>query len=124
MPLSPGVQVLSPGVQMFAGEDINTIALWPPLRTETPLTGATIVMDQYDQYLLIDPAGTIAALTIRLPANPQTSQMVSISFTQIVTALTIQNSTGGAVSGGASAGAVSVAQEYRRASTANWRRWA
>jgi hypothetical protein len=52
-----------------------------------PLTGATVTMTQ--AYLLINPAGTIAALTIVLPASPVPGQVACFATSQTITALTI-----------------------------------
>ena len=115
---------LSPGVQMFSGDEINTLITYPPIRTVTPLTGTTITMNADEQYLLVAPAGTIAALTILLPpVNPRIGQFVSISFSQIVTALTIQTSAGSNVINSATSGDPGLGQEYRRTSPTQWRRW-
>lgn len=59
-----------------------------PAQHETPLTGVTLVMTRAQ--LNVKPAGTIAALTVELPANPVDGQEVGINTTQIVTALTVQ----------------------------------
>lgn len=58
-----------------------------------PTTGSTITLLN-NQYNIINPAGTIAALTITLPASPTNNDVVYIKSTQTVTALTV---TGGTV---------------------------
>lgn len=52
-----------------------------------PLTGTTVLITQ--SYTLVNPAGTIAALTVDLPAAPVPGQTVHIAFSQVVTALTL-----------------------------------
>jgi|GEM_PF-4043713 len=42
---------------------------------------------------IIDPAGTLATLTITLPASPSNNQQVSFSFSQTITALTVTGGT-------------------------------
>ena len=54
-----------------------------------PLTGTTVVVVVADTWLCITPAGTIAALTITLPAIKADGQEVLVNSTQIITALTI-----------------------------------
>lgn len=56
---------------------------------ETPLTGATITVSDNFRTLIVDPAGTIATLTINMPANPADKQRVSICFDATVTTLTM-----------------------------------
>lgn len=63
-----------------------------------PLTGATINIDAQTRQLIVNPAGTIAALTVNLPAasatTPYTGQRIGICGTQIVTTLTSGAGTG------------------------------
>ena len=58
-----------------------------------PLTGSTVLLqdDQNSIWLVLTPAGTIAALTLKLPlsANCIDRQEILVNSTQIVTALTI-----------------------------------
>lgn len=61
----------------------------------TPTTAATITLAK-NKYTAIDPAGTIAALTITFPASPYNNDFVEVKFTQIVTAVTYVAGTGGA----------------------------
>ena len=63
----------------------------------SPTAGNTVSMSVPSLYLT--PAGTLATLTIRLPANPKAGQTASIVSTAAVTALTMQTATGGAVAG-------------------------
>jgi hypothetical protein len=63
----------------------------------TPVTGNTITMGYPSLYLT--PAGTLATLTIKLPPNPRVNSTATIVSTTVVTALTMQTATGGAVAG-------------------------
>lgn len=58
-----------------------------------PLTASTVLLrdDQNSVWLILTPAGTIAALTLKLPlvSNCVDRQEVLVNSTQIVTALTI-----------------------------------
>lgn len=89
-----------------------------------PLTGATIVAPTGQSRIMVNPAGTIAALTIRLPLNPIAGDMIDIGFTQIVTALTLQNAAGVAIAGAPTSGAPGVSIGYTYVSaTQGWVRW-
>lgn len=54
----------------------------------TPTTGQTVTCDG-SSVVMINPAGTLATLTVTLPASPVDGQDVLICASQIVTALTI-----------------------------------
>lgn len=54
-----------------------------------PATGATLTISDTCETLIVRPAGTLAALTINMPANPKDGQRCRISCTQIVTILTM-----------------------------------
>lgn len=57
----------------------------------TPLTGTSITIPQGVSQLVVDPAGTIAALTVVLPPASQLvdGQEFKMSSTQTITALTV-----------------------------------
>lgn len=59
-----------------------------------PVTTDVITLPDYVEDVSIIPAGTIAALTINMPASPRDKQRVTLFFDQIVTALTLQISSG------------------------------
>ena len=54
-----------------------------------PLTGATVVVGAGDAWLIISPAGTLAALTVTLPASRTAGQEVLVVSSQIITALAV-----------------------------------
>ena len=87
--------ILDSGTRMHSGDELNALVVAPPVVTVVPLTGATITMAQGDRMLYVNPAGTIATLTVKLPPNPLVAQSVTIGFGQIVTALTVQDSAAG-----------------------------
>jgi hypothetical protein len=68
------------------------------LDIEAPLTGATLTVTPETRQLIVNPAGTIATLTVNLPAAsstfPYNGQRVGICGTQVVTALTLGGGTG------------------------------
>lgn len=57
----------------------------------SPLTGTTVTLTdtQDGVWLILAPTGTIAALTLKLPANTVDKQEVLVNCTQDVTTLTI-----------------------------------
>ena len=111
---------LEPGTRMHGGIELNRSTATGPPRVVVPVTTNTITLGTDDTVLWVNPAGTIAALTVKLPPGPAAGAVVSMSFAQIVTALTVQDSAAGTVE--SSAGAVGVANEYRYVSGA-WVRW-
>jgi hypothetical protein len=62
------------------------------------VTGTTIAM-QTNQ-LVLNPAATIAALTVTLPLNPVDGAFAEISSTQIITAITVNANTGDVIVNG------------------------
>lgn len=91
------------------------------LSVTAPATGSTITMTSGQSMLWINPPATIAALTVKLPPNPTQNQYVTLSFGHIVTALTVQDANGVAVTGGGPAGAIGVEQNYRFIGLVWWR---
>lgn len=82
-----------------------------PVTTFTPLTGTTVTIPSGAREVFINPAGTIAALTIKLPRAPENNMSLDVGFGAAVTALTWQDGAGNAVSGLASAGAAGAATQ-------------
>lgn len=64
----------------------------------TLVTGSTITM-QTNQ-LVVNPTGTLAALTVNLPLNPVDGACAEITSTQILTSLTVNANTGDVVVNG------------------------
>lgn len=82
-----------------------------PHQYNAPLTGATLTMTGVQRRLIIEPAGTIAALTVVLPAATALvdNQLLGLCSTQIVTTLTVTAGTGTTVSNAPTAMLVPVA---------------
>ena len=59
-----------------------------------PVTGFSLTIGAAVQYLILDPAGTLATGTITMPASPTDGFLVGFSSTKIVTALTLTPGTG------------------------------
>lgn len=76
----------------------------------TPLTGA--IVQVANSNTIINPAGTIAALTVNLPASPTAGSTVNIKFSQVVTALTLGFGTNSAVGTPATASTVGLSIKY------------
>jgi hypothetical protein len=111
---------------MHGGLEINRETATGAPRVIVPLTGDTWALNPDDRVVYINPAGTIAALTLRLPPAPSATQVmgavIQICFGQIVTALTVQDFYGNAVQ--STAGAVATGIQYRYVSPAlGWVRW-
>lgn len=66
----------------------------PVLQYATPTTGQTVTVgaNKYTR-LLINPAGTLLALTVALPGSPANGDIVQLGASQIVTGLTISGGT-------------------------------
>lgn len=115
---------MTPGVRMHSSEAINAAAACG-MRVAVPLTGDIVTLGNEDTVLYVNPAGTIATLTVRLPsvAGQAPGKEVCISFSQVVTALTITDMAG-ATTVASTAGAIATGQEYRYVSAAiGWVRW-
>ena len=54
-----------------------------------PTTGGTVTAGSNTRVMLLNPAGTLATLTVVLPASPVDGQDFIVSTSQILTALTI-----------------------------------
>jgi hypothetical protein len=67
-----------------------------PYQYNAPLTGASLTLTAQQRRLVVEPAGTIAALTVVFPAATTLvdGQLMGLCSTQIVTALTVTAGTG------------------------------
>jgi Collagen triple helix repeat (20 copies) len=68
------------------------------IQYSAPATGNTVASNGATQ-LVIQPAGTLLALTITFPASPVNGQLFNIACTQIITTLTL-NGNGNTIIGG------------------------
>lgn len=86
-----------------------------------PLTGATINAVGAEQ-LVVNPAGTIAALTVNFPLLPYDGQEWGFVTTQIITALTLA-AAGKTISAALTAGTANGFARWKyRATGTNWYR--
>jgi hypothetical protein len=73
----------------------STLNYTAPNRSHTifaPTTGGTVTTVN-NQDNIINPAGTLATLTIALPSSPANNDKVYLTFTQAITAITYSNGT-------------------------------
>lgn len=73
-----------------SGAQINGKVITPPQYT-APTTGQTVTSNGNSE-LVINPAGTLLALTVVMPASPADGQRFTLSCTQILTGLTMTSS--------------------------------
>jgi hypothetical protein len=64
---------------------------------EQPLAGFSLVVGPSKSGFILDPAGTLATGTITMPQNPMDGQIVGVSTTQTITALTVAPNAGQSV---------------------------
>lgn len=62
-----------------------------PITYFTPTTGTTITSITGTN--IVEPSGTLLALTVNLPSSPIDGDIVNITFTTVITGLTISNGT-------------------------------
>lgn len=84
-------------------ESYTTMLLEPDSQNSAPVTGADVAVNDNDNdtHLILTPAGTLATLTITLPAkaNLRDKQTVLVTSTQVLTALTVAANGVSAVNG-------------------------
>jgi hypothetical protein len=84
-----GIGTATPSQKLDVDGNIQlTGALITVPQYAAPLTGDTVTSDG-SQQLVINPAGTLLALTVDFPATPVDGQRFDISCTQIITGLTL-----------------------------------
>lgn len=100
-----------------------------PYQYAAPLTGTTVAVAATTGSMVIDPAGTIAALTLTLPAASALvdNQTLAISSSQTITSLTLTPGSGTTVSNSPTALTISTTAAYGykliyRAANTKWYR--
>jgi len=76
-----------------------------------PTTGGTVTLAKVTPYQIINPAGTLATLTVTFPASPVDGQVQFISYMQAITALTLSGN-GNTVVGGNSSAALAMGTAF------------
>ncbi len=113
---------------IITGTEVNQgAAACSSFSFQVPTTGFSIAMASNIGGLILEPAGTLAAGTITLPASPVDGQLVSINSTQTITALTVAASAGKSIKNAPTALTISTTagQGYRyiyRSSNTTWYR--
>jgi hypothetical protein len=93
------------------------IRLIPTVQYVTPTTGSTINASTLGNVsLLINPTGSLLALTLALNASPSDGDKISIASSQVVTGFTM---TGGTVIGALTSLAIASFATYEYSATAN-----
>lgn len=99
----------------------GTISLGNTLQYVAPVTTDSVTIAAGTTHLVIEPAGTIAALTVVLPTAPADGTLVQFCSTQIVTTLTLTPGGSDTVVTDTTALAVDTAIKYiYRASSSKW----
>lgn len=88
------IELTPPGSATFAYVPLAAVRDGAQYSFSAPLTGATIVMTAEQSIISVNPAGTLAALTITLPPTLYDGKIVTIFSSQILTALTLNTSNG------------------------------
>lgn len=93
--------------------------LVPQVQYTTPTTGSTINVNTNGYVrLLINPSGSLLALTVALPASPSDGDILELCSSQIVTGLTMS---GGTIIGALTSMAVATFAAYcYSASASSW----
>lgn len=70
------------------------VRLIPTVQYSAPTTGSTVTVGSSgNTQLLLNPAGSLLALTVTLPSSPSDGDRVEIGCTQTVTTLTMNGGT-------------------------------
>lgn len=69
----------------------GTVSNFGSINYQTPTTGSTISSTVGSN--IIEPAGTLLALTVNLPSSPTSGDIAAYTFTQAITGLTFSNGT-------------------------------
>lgn len=77
-------------IQMDVVDDDNAAAAAAEtVAVVTPLTGTSYTVPDNTEIVLVNPAATIAAWTVAMPAGPYNGQRVTMSFKEVITTLTM-----------------------------------
>ena len=110
-------------VSLGATQTLDSTAVEPTIvkTIYTPTTGSTISLSQARrQMALINPSGSLLALTINLPSSPNDNDIVVIGSSKAVTTLTISSSPASTILPFTSLVIVSFARYVYDASSTSW----
>jgi len=85
-----------------------------------PVTGATVAIGNNTTGLILEPAGTLATLTITLPTAPRDGQLLFISTIATITTLTVS---GGAIGANQSPSTLTAGDSIRFVYQATGSKW-
>lgn len=95
-----------------------------PITVIAPLTGTTFIMHPGMEDLYVNPAGTLAALTIQLVPAEGGGRELDIFFKTAITALTVLDRLGNAITGAPTAATAGLSITMRHVNkTIGWVRW-
>jgi hypothetical protein len=109
-------------LQIQGNSNVWGTEIWPNGSQATPTTGQTLNMAANKRYLYLVPAGTLATLTVNLPASPVDGQVAGILTTQTITAITIGAQGGGSVTTSVTSLPANTAVHFM-AFSGVWRQW-
>jgi len=97
------VKVNNAGLPGFTGQgylELSSEAYQIGLQILVPVTGFSQTIPGHIGVYVLEPAGTLAAGTLRLPASPPDGKQQTITSTQTITSLTLSTSDGSTIIGG------------------------
>jgi hypothetical protein len=86
------IELTPPNSATFAYMPLSALRDGAQYAFSAPLTGVTIVMTAEQSIITVNPAGTIAALTVTMPPTLYDGKIVTVFSSQIITALTLNTS--------------------------------
>lgn len=132
-----GAETVVADTHLASGQQPQTVAIdvttlgAGPTQYSVPLTGTTITVLPGTRHVIIEPAGTLAALTLQLPAASLLTEGQKLGYctTQIITAQTVTAGSGSTVMNAPTAmtvplatGAASCVEWVYYAATTKWYR--
>lgn len=113
-----GSETVPADTNLASGQAPQTVIIGTPLLASggfkyiEPLAAASFTIPDGVTNYVMNPAGTLATLTLTMPANPKEGQIVRISSSKTVTALTLNGNTGQTISNAPTAITISTTGTY------------
>lgn len=115
--------VWSDGTNWIVAATVNVSGTDASVSYQVPLTGFSITVGAGILTLNIEPAGTLAAGTVVMPAAPYDNQQLTVMSTQTITALTVSANAGQSIQAAPTTIAAHSSFKYRyKASNTTWYR--
>jgi hypothetical protein len=84
------ININAPGIPfVMSGSAIGILFDTYSLETSAPVSGATVAISSTTRYFKLTAAGTLATLTVQLPATPTDLQVVTVQSLTTITSLTL-----------------------------------